>query len=149
MPDHILRTVSAADKGRWREMMESYAEFYKTEVNDDALAATWQWIENSDEPFWCTVAENDTGQLIGFTQFQLMHRSLSGARVCYLSDLFVEPDTRGEGIGRALIDHVFQFARDNEISNVRWLTQDFNTTARKLYDSYGKKSDFILYSFPV
>lgn len=149
MPDRQLRPVTVGDKNRWRELMMSYAAFYQVEINDDALATTWQWIEDPEEPFWCTLAEDGTGRVIGFTQYQLMHRSLSGARVCYLSDLFVEPDVRGSGAGRALIDHVFQFARDNDISNVRWLTQDFNTTARKLYDSYGLKSDFILYSFNV
>ena len=83
------------------------------------------------------------------TQYQLMHRSLSGEKVCYLSDLYVIPEVRGSGAGRALIDQVFAFAKSKDISNVRWLTQDYNYNARKLYDSYGRKSDFILYSFPV
>jgi len=150
MPDKLeLRPVAASDKQRWRELMKSYAEFYKVEVDDKALAATWKWIEDTEEEFWCTLAADSAGEVIGFTQYQLMHRSLSGSRVCYLSDLYVEPAIRGGGVGRALIDHVFQFARSNDIPNVRWLTQDYNTAARKLYDTYGEKSDFILYSFPV
>ena len=150
MPDKLeLRPVTASDKQRWRELMKSYAEFYKVEVDDKALAATWKWIEDTEEEFWCTLAADSAGEVIGFTQYQLMHRSLSGSRVCYLSDLYVEPAIRGGGVGRALIDHVFQFARSNDIPNVRWLTQDYNTAARKLYDTYGEKSDFILYSFPV
>ena len=150
MPDKLeLRLVAASDKQRWRELMKSYAEFYKVEVDDKALAATWKWIEDTEEEFWCTLAADNAGEVVGFTQYQLMHRSLSGSRVCYLSDLYVEPAIRGGGVGRALIDHVFQFARSNDIPNVRWLTQDYNTAARKLYDTYGEKSDFILYSFPV
>ena len=150
MPERIeLRPVSGSDKQRWRELMIAYAEFYEVEVNDEGLAATWRWIEDAEENFWCTFAEDGAGQVTGFTQYQLMHRSLSGSLVCYLSDLYVEPAVRGGGVGRSLIDHVFQFARDNNIPNVRWLTQDFNAPARKLYDTYGHKSDFILYSFPV
>ena len=150
MPETVeLRPVSASDKLRWRELMKSYAEFYKVEVDDKGLAATWKWIEDTEEEFWCTLAADNAGEVVGFTQYQLMHRSLSGSRVCYLSDLYVEPAIRGGGVGRALIDHVFQFARSNDIPNVRWLTQDYNTAARKLYDTYGEKSDFILYSFPV
>jgi len=151
LPDTLnLRSVEPGDKSRWHELMISYATFYKLDIDSASLAKTWGWIEDPNEHFWCTVAMADDGQnIIGFTQYQLMHRSLSGGMVCYLSDLYVEPGERGGGIGRGLIDHVFQFARDNEIKNVRWLTQDFNTTARKLYDSYGEKSDFILYSFPV
>ena len=144
-----LRPVSASDQQRWRELMVAYADFYKVEINEEGLANTWGWIEDENENFWCTLALDSAGRVIGFTQYQLMHRSLSGSLVCYLSDLYVEPDVRGSGTGRALIDHVFEFARSNNISNVRWLTQDFNATARKLYDTYGEKSDFILYSYTV
>ena len=144
-----IRSVNASDKIRWTELMKAYANFYEVEVDDTALATTWNWIEDPNNSFWCTLAEQQDGTIVGFTQYQLMHRSLSGAMVCYLSDLYVEPELRGGGVGRALTDHVFDFARNNSIPNVRWLTQDFNAVARKLYDSYGDKSDFVLYSFPV
>ena len=144
-----IRSVNASDKIRWTELMKAYANFYEVEVDDTALATTWNWIEDPNNSFWCTLAEQQDGTIVGFTQYQLMHRSLSGAMVCYLSDLYVEPELRGGGVGRALTDHVFDFARDNSIPNVRWLTQDSNAVARKLYDSYGDKSGFILYSFRV
>lgn len=145
----LLRSAREADWQRWSELMQAYAEFYNVTVDAAALQATWGWIHEPHEHFWCTLAEDANGAVVGFTQYQLMHRSLSGSMVCYLSDLFVEPSVRGVGVGRKMIDHVFEFAREREVPNVRWLTQDFNTTARKLYDSYGEKSDFILYSFPV
>lgn len=56
---------------------------------------------------------------------------------------------RGKGAGRALIDHVIAFAKVNNIPTVRWLTQEFNYAGRRLYDTYGPKSDFILYSVAV
>ena len=96
-----------------------------------------------------TGAEAEDGRVIGFTQYQLMQRSLSGGMVIYLDDLFVEPEVRGTGAGRKLIDNVVEAARGMGIANVRWLTQEFNYTARKLYDTYQPKSDFILYSIPV
>ena len=111
--------------------------------------AVWEWIFDAENDFWCDVIEGDDGEVIGFTQYQLMHRSLGGGMVCYLSDLFVKPGIRGSGAGRALIDHVFEFARNRGLNNVRWLTQDFNFPARILYDTYGRKSDFILYSFNI
>lgn len=143
-----IRPVMASEFDVWQQLFESYAKFYKVSIPEGGESRVWEWIHDADEPFWCDVAELDN-HVIGFTQYQLMHRSLSGERVVYLSDLFVEPDTRGSGTGRLLIDHVFSFARHEGISNVRWLTQDFNYRARELYDSYGSKSDFILYSFPV
>lgn len=144
----LIRPVAATERDAWQTLFERYAEFYKVTLPQGAAENAWAWIHDPDEPFWCDLALSG-GTIIGFTQYQLMHRSLSGERVVYLSDLFVEPGARGAGAGRELIDHVFEFARERDISNVRWLTQDFNYRARGLYDSYGKKSDFILYSFPV
>jgi ribosomal protein S18 acetylase RimI-like enzyme len=86
---------------------------------------------------------------LGFVQYQLMHRSLGGSMVCYLSDLFTTPAARGQGTGRALIDHVLAFARSRGLPNVRWLTAEDNTTARTLYDSYAPRTPFILYSVPT
>jgi hypothetical protein len=47
-----------------------------------------------------------------------------------------------------MIDHVLAFAKNEGLPGVRWLTQEFNYPARKLYDSYTPKSDFILYNVP-
>jgi GNAT superfamily N-acetyltransferase len=144
-----IRPVAEADHARWRDLFDAYAAFYKTAVPEGGHARVWDWIHDPDNPFWCDVAEDESGRIVGFTQYQLMHRSLSGEMVCYLSDLFVEPDVRGGGVGRALIDHIVAFARAKGIPNVRWLTQDFNYAGRRLYDTYTPKSDFILYSLPV
>lgn len=69
--------------------------------------------------------------------------------VCYLSDLYVNPHLRGGGVGRALIDHVLEFAKARGLPGVRWLTQEFNYPARQLYDTYARKTDFILYNVPT
>lgn len=144
-----VRPVAEADKDIWHRMFDEYAAFYKTEIPEGAHKAVWNWIFDPSEKFWCSVAVTDDGSLVGFTQYQLMHRSLGGSKVCYLSDLYVNPEIRGTGAGRAMIDHVFAFAKTHRISNVRWLTQEFNSDARRLYDTYMQKSDFILYSIPV
>ena len=144
-----IRPVAQADRAKWEELFEGYAQFYKTTIPEGAFDTVWEWIFDPDNKFWCDVAETEDGRVIGFTQYQLMQRSLSGGMVIYLGDLFVEPEVRGTGAGRKLIDNVVEAARGMGITNVRWLTQEFNYTARKLYDTYQPKSDFILYSIPV
>lgn len=143
-----IRPVAESDHQVWLSLFGDYADFYLLDLPDEAASQAWQWIHDKDELFWCDVAEQD-GRVVGMAQYQLMHRSLTGTKVCYLSDLYVMPEFRGSGAGRALIDQVFAFSKSRGINNVRWLTQDYNYNARKLYDSYGKKSDFILYTFPV
>lgn len=144
-----IRPLDQNDRSRWEQMFQAYAEFYKTTIPDGGFDRVWQWIFDPDNDFWCDVAEDDDGQIIGFTQYQLMHRSLGGSMVCYLSDLYVDPDVRGNGAGRALIDHVLEFAKSKGLPGVRWLTQEFNYPARRLYDTYQPKTDFILYNVPV
>ncbi len=144
-----VRAVTEQDQTVWRALFDDYAAFYKTAVPDGGHDTVWRWIFDPATDFWCDVVEDDAGNVIGFTQYQLMLRSLGGSKVCYLSDLYVRPDCRGHGAGRALIDHVIGFAKANQIANLRWLTQDFNQDARRLYDSYSTKSDFILYSIPI
>lgn len=143
-----IRPVAADDRPVWEALFDGYAAFYKTTVSDDVKAAVWGWIFDEKESFWADLAVLD-GVAVGLVQYQLMHRSLSGGKVCYLSDLYTLPAARGHGVGRGLIDHVIGFARENGIVNVRWLTQEFNYDGRRLYDSYRPKSDFILYSVPV
>lgn len=143
-----IRSLVSADRESWEGLFAAYATFYKTAVPDGGFDAVWIWIFDGANDFWCDVAE-ESGQLMGFVQYQLMHRSLGGSMVCYLSDLYVEPNRRGSGLGRALVDHVLDFARSEGIPNVRWLTQESNYPARLLYDTYTPKSDFILYSIPT
>lgn len=142
-----IRPLFPEDRAVWEELLDAYASFYKTAITPEGRQAVWDWIFGAEE-FWSDLAVLD-GRVVGLCQYQLMHRSLSGAKVVYLSDLYVRPDVRGGGVGRAMIDHVIGFASARGITNVRWLTQEFNYAGRKLYDTYRPKSDFILYSVPV
>jgi GNAT superfamily N-acetyltransferase len=85
------------------------------------------------------------GKLAGIVHF-LFHRSCwTIADYCYLQDLFVAPDARKLGIGRALIEAVEKEARARGASRVYWLTQESNATARALYDQMAERSGFIQY----
>ncbi|TKD18342.1 GNAT family N-acetyltransferase [Rhodobacter capsulatus] len=140
-----IAPVTPADRADWQALFRAYAAFYRT----DAIAAeaqVWDWIQSEAEPYWADIARDADGAALGLVQYSLMHRSLSGGMVVYLSDLFTLPQARGKGVGRALIDHVRDFARARGYSSVRWLTAETNTPARALYDSYAPASGFILYA---
>ncbi len=144
-----IRELQAADKQSWKHLFDAYADFYSVILPDDCSDDVWSWIFDDNEPFWCSVAVNEQDKPVGFVQYQLMHRSLGGSKVCYLSDLFVDPHCRQSGTGKALIDHVIGFAKQKGIVNVRWLTQQSNHTAKRLYETYVAQSEFVLYSLPV
>ncbi|MEO6298435.1 MAG: GNAT family N-acetyltransferase [Paracoccaceae bacterium] len=144
-----IRPLASDDRAVWETLFDGYAAFYKLVPTAAGKSAVWGWIFDENNDFWGDLAWDAQGTAVGMMQYQLMHRSLSGEMVVYLSDLFVRPDVRGGGVGRALIDHVIGFAQGRGISNVRWLTQEFNYAGRRLYDTYRPKTDLILYSVPV
>jgi GNAT superfamily N-acetyltransferase len=65
--------------------------------------------------------------------------------VCYLEDLFTAEAARGKGVGRALIEAVYERARTAGSTRVYWMTHETNTTAQALYDKLADKPWFIQY----
>jgi ribosomal protein S18 acetylase RimI-like enzyme len=64
---------------------------------------------------------------------------------CYLEDLFVAPEGRGSGVGRALIAAVQGMAEEKGCARTYWLTHESNVTARRLYDRVATNAGFIQY----
>ncbi|MBW6507107.1 MAG: GNAT family N-acetyltransferase [Rhodobacteraceae bacterium] len=141
-----VRPVEHTDRAAWQQLFAAYAAFYRLALAEDTAEAVWGWIHDPLNPFWADLAIAPDGLAVGLVQYQLMHRSLGGSMTCYLSDLYVAPEARGTGAGRAIIDHVCAFARGRGLPGVRWLTAEGNAAARKLYDSYAPRSEFVLYS---
>ena len=73
-----IRPLAEGDRAIWEQMFQSYAEFYKTSVPEGGFDTVWGWIFDPENDFWCAVAENADGDVVAFTQYQLMHRSLGG-----------------------------------------------------------------------
>jgi GNAT superfamily N-acetyltransferase len=90
------------------------------------------------------VAER-AGSLLGLAHF-IFHRStIHIGPLCYLQDLFTAQAARGQGVGRALIDAVYERARAAGANRVYWMTHETNALAMKLYDKVAEKSGFIVY----
>jgi GNAT superfamily N-acetyltransferase len=90
------------------------------------------------------VAESDD-RLIGLVHY-LFHRSTTLlALTCYLQDLFTSEESRGRGVGGALIEAVYRRAAAAGSTRVYWLTHETNVTAQRLYDQLADRSGFIVY----
>jgi GNAT superfamily N-acetyltransferase len=105
---------------------------------------TWSRFFDAHEPVHGIVAE-DEGRLVGLVHY-LFHRSTTSiAPTCYLQDLFTRESTRGKGVGRALIEAVYQQARLAGSARVYWQSHGSNSTAMKLYDQVADHSGFVVY----
>ena len=83
--------------------------------------------------------------MLGLTHY-LFHRSTTAIDpVCYLQDLFTDQTARAKGVGRALINGVYQQAKLAGSPRVYWQTHQTNLTAMKLYDEVAEHSGFVVY----
>lgn len=143
-----IRPLEARDEDQWRALWTGYLEFYQTSVPEDVYQSTFARLLGDDpQDFSCFVAEQD-GKLIGLTHFLFHRHAWKVENVCYLQDLYAAPEARGTGVGRQLIEAVYAAADAKGAPAVYWLTQDFNHTARQLYDRIAKLTPFIRYQRP-
>lgn len=143
-----IRPVVHADFAQWLPLWEGYNRFYgrfgPTALPDTITQMTWARFFDAYEPLHALVAE-DAGQLVGLVHY-IFHRStISIAPTCYLQDLFTKETVRGQGIGRNLINAVYEQARLAGLSRVYWHTHESNRTAMKLYDQVAERSGFVVY----
>lgn len=140
-----IRALAPADHDAWLPLWRGYIEFYESEVSDAQTALTWNRILDPQFPIHGAVALDDAGRAIGFVHWLTHAATWSAAPYVYLEDLFVAPDTRGTGAGRALIAHVTDWAKERDAAKVYWLTQETNATARGLYDRVATHTGFVHY----
>ncbi|MDT8344562.1 MAG: GNAT family N-acetyltransferase [Thermohalobaculum sp.] len=140
-----IRPLTPADEAQWRALWTGYLEFYEASVSEEIYRTTFARLLGDDpQDFHGLVAEAD-GRLVGLTHYLFHRHCWRVENVVYLQDLFVSPEARGTGAGRALIEAVYRAADAAGCPTVYWLTQDFNATARALYDRIATKTPFIKY----
>jgi GNAT superfamily N-acetyltransferase len=149
MPPSVdIRPASRKDYDQWLQLWQGYNAFYgragATALSSEVNQMTWTRFFDSYEPVHALVADSD-GQLLGLTHY-IFHRSTTSVEpVCYLQDLFTIETARGKGIGRALIQAVYEQAQRAGSPRVYWHTHETNSTAMRLYDQVAERSGFIVY----
>jgi len=143
-----IRSAVPADYPEWLALWQAYNAFYgrtgATALADEITRTTWGRFFDAGEPVYALLAEQQ-GQLLGLAHY-LFHRStIQIGPTCYLQDLFTHERARHKGVGRALIEAVYERARAAEVPRVYWQTHETNHTARALYDKVAERSGFLVY----
>ena len=140
----VIRPISESEREAWNPLWAGYLAFYKTTLPQQISDLTWDRFHDPEEPIFA-LGGYINGELMGIAHY-LFHRSTwAPHRYCYLEDLFVAKAARGQGLGRALIEAVYEKAQAANASRVYWLTQSNNAQARILYDRVADNLGFIQY----
>ncbi len=143
-----IRPVDRSDFADWKTLWDGYNAFYgregPTALPPQITQVTWSRFFDEQEPVHALVAES-SGKLLGLAHY-LFHRStIQIAPTCYLQDLFTVEAARGKGVGRVLIEAIYERARLVGAERVYWQTRETNSVAMRLYDKVAERSGFVVY----
>ena len=143
-----IRDVKREDYDQWFALWQGYNAFYgragPTGVSGEITQATWSRVFDANEPVFALVAD-DEGSLLGLAHLIFHRNTIALGPACYMQDLFTREDTRGRGLGRALIAAVCDRARAAGAGRLYWHTHETNERAMALYDAVAQKSGFVVY----
>ena len=132
-----IRPASAEDSSLILRFITDLAIYEKAE---EAVIATEPDIRNSlfakDSTTSALICELDD-QAVGFAVYFLNYSTWLGKHGLYLEDLYVSPEFRGSGAGKALLKHLAQLAVSKKCGRFEWSVLDWNEPAIGFYKSIG------------
>src|SRR3954451_2485449 len=136
-PPLRIEPVRQAQLGQLLPLIAAYQRFYEVEEIDDERNRAFfaRFISPSDDGLLLGAWRHD--ELLGYACLYCPFTSLVPAETVLMNDLFVIPEARGLGVGRALIEASAGVARDRGAHHLEWATAPDNATAQRLYDATG------------
>ncbi len=143
-----VRSITASDKDHWLPLWHGYLTFYNVELPPSQDELTWSRLLDPAYESHGLVVEKD-GEVQGMAHYSFQTSTWALINNCFLEDLFVNPEVRGGGLGRALIDEIKEIAIAAGSSRLFWNTDRSNEVARKIYDTYTEESGKVQYRIPL
>jgi len=86
------------------------------------------------------------GEIVGFALYFFNYSTFEGRPGLYLEDLYVKPQFRSQGLGKALLLKLMSIAKSMDCARMEWVVLDWNQSARDFYKSLGaiEMTDWIL-----
>jgi len=135
----FIRTAKENDVPIIFALIKELAEFEKLadqlKTTEDELRKTLFGEDNFVE---ILLAEYD-GEIVGQALFFKNFSTFLGKPGIYLEDLYVKPEMRGKGIGKALLDKIIALAKERNFGRVEWSVLDWNESAINFYKKIGAK----------
>jgi GNAT superfamily N-acetyltransferase len=130
-----IRVATLADVSLILEFIKALAEYEKLGHDVEATEADIRRDLFGENPrCFCDIAEA-AGQPVGFALWFYNYSTFRGRAGIYLEDLFVKPEARGLGAGKALLSRLARRCVDADLGRLEWSVLNWNTPAIEFYDS--------------
>ncbi|MCW8306919.1 GNAT family N-acetyltransferase [Acidiphilium sp. PA] len=136
MPDFTLRDATPADTDAVLALVHDLAVYERAPDAVDMTAPMLHAALFGDRPLAHAIVAEDE-DLLGFALYFTSFSTWTGKAGIYLEDLFVKPQARGRGIGKALLRHLAAEAIRRDCARLEWQVLDWNAPAIAFYRSLG------------
>lgn len=142
-----VRAIQQEDKAVWEDLWHQYNVFYKRvdSITQEITDTTFTRMLDPNTRIYGAVALDSSSKPIGFVHWYPHPSTSSIEEQVYLHDLFVDPESRNGGVGRKLIEHVYEHSKEAGAKSVYWHTQFFNHRAQLMYVKVADRTDFVQY----
>jgi len=137
MADFTLRPARREDTGELLRLIHALAVYEKLEEMAVGTAGLLGTALFGPRPAAEAVMAECGGRAVGFALFFTTFSTFLCKPGIYLEDLFVEPEHRGAGIGKALLQHLASLAVERGCGRLEWRVLDWNTPSIRFYESLG------------
>jgi len=136
-----IAPLAAEELDELLPMIADYQRFYRAErIDEERNRAFFRRFVAPSEAGMLLAARRD-GELLGFACLYWTFSSTDAAEIVLMNDLYVAEQSRGEGVGRALIEAAAAVGRERGASRLEWATEPDNHAAQRLYDTTGAERD--------
>ena len=138
----ILRAAHSSDVPVILQLIRGLSDYEKlaheVTATEDRLRQTLFPTDGTPPAAHCILAEAD-GVPAGFALYFFNYSTFLARPGLYLEDLFVKPDFRGRGLGKALLLHLAKIANQRGCGRMEWTVLDWNQPAIEFYESLGAR----------
>jgi diamine N-acetyltransferase len=135
--DIIIEKAQKSDFKLIHSLIHEFSDFQNASYR---VSVTVDLMMEQQDFFNCYVARDPLREIIGYTSYSIIYYSWVGKSL-YLDDLYVRPSFRGKGIGKKLMNKVFEIAKKEKCNRVRWQVSKWNSKAIEFYKKIGARID--------
>lgn len=138
--EFTIRRAVKADCPRLMELVRELALYEKAPEEVTVSMAEFEEAGFGEQPVWWAFVAEYEGIIVGISLYYIRYSTWKGRRL-YLEDIIVTEEMRGKGLGKLLMDHTINYAKEAGFSGMMWQVLDWNEPAIKFYKKYNSNFD--------
>lgn len=141
-----IRSLTEHDYDQWLAL---WIGNNQGDIDEEITACTWKRLADPDNTMVNGLCAEMNGEFRGIAHYILHNTTGQIKPVCYMQDVYVDPQFRRQGVGKRLVNEITEIGKREDWARLYWITQRNNFEAKKMYENFGIKLDFTFYVLPI